>query len=97
MEKTHYFKRRQEGDIWHYYKLLDGREPIAYELVSFLGLGPSIHFMELDLNFLGCKTEYDALWEVGTQILAQEYAEAYERATQGDFEIYSQGKRIEVT
>lgn len=94
MKQTHYYKRYQEGEIWHYYKLLYGREPIAYELINFLNPIPSIHFMELDLDFIGCKSQYDSLWEVGTEISDQEYGEAWKRATKSEFEIYLQGKQV---
>lgn len=94
-QTTHYFKRRQEDGIWHYYKLLDGRDPVAFEMVSFLAEVPGIHFVELDLGELSSKTQYDALWEVGTVIGAEEYQKAYDQATREDFEIFLQGRRVQ--
>lgn len=96
MSQTYYFKRHQEGDAWHYYKLMDDRVPIAYEMINFLNEAPIIETIELDLDSLNCKTQYNALWEVGTQITAEEYRQAWKRATQGYFEVYLQGRRVKV-
>lgn len=63
-------------------------------MINFLNKVPIIEFMELDMDFLGCKTQYQALWEVGTQISAQEYQEAWKEATKGDFDIRLQGRRV---
>lgn len=96
MSQIYYFKRHQEGDAWHYYKLMDNRMPIAYEMLNFLNEIPIIETIELDLDLLDCKTQYDALWEVGTQITAEEYQQAWQRATRNHFEVYQQGRRVKV-
>lgn len=95
MNRTHYFKRHQENGIWHYYKLLDDSQTPAYEVLNFLGEVPIIDFRTLDMEDFGHKTQYYALWEVGTQVSAEEYRQEWKRATAGDFHVYLQGRQVE--
>ncbi len=91
--RTHYFKRHQRDELWHYYKLLIDRDPPAREVINFLNPAPIVDFAEYDLLSPGGRIEYEALWEVGQQIDAGEYQAAYQRATVGAFDLYLNGRR----
>lgn len=91
--KTHYFKRHQRGELWHYYKLLPERDPPAREVLNFLNPDPIIDFADYDLLSPVGRIEYEALWEVGERIDAAEYQAAYRRATAGAFDLYLNGRR----
>ncbi|GHB87290.1 hypothetical protein [Persicitalea jodogahamensis] len=92
MSQIYYFKRHQEGDAWHYYKLMDDRMPIAYEMLNFPNETPIIETVELDLDFLDCKTQYNAPWEVGIQITAEEVPAGLEESNAGRFRSVSARK-----
>jgi hypothetical protein len=90
--KTHYVKSYQRSDLWNYYKLLSDRTPPACEVVNFLNVPPSIEIREYDLTNPGSRIDYEAFWEVGVRISAQEYEAAYQRATADAFTLYINGK-----
>ena len=91
--KTHYFKRHQRNELWHYYKLLTDRDPPAREVLNFLNPVPIIDFADYDVLSPGSRIEYEALWEVGERIDAAEYQAAYRRATASAFDLYLNGRR----
>lgn len=90
--KTHYFKTYQRADLWNYYKLLSDREPPACEVINFLNAQPAVEIREYDLSDPGNRIDYEAFWEVGVRISAQEYAAAYGRATANAFTLYINGQ-----
>ena len=94
MNQPHYFKRHQTGQIWHYYKVMTQRQPPARELLNFLNQTPMIDFAEYDLSRPASRIEFEAFWEVGVPIDAEEYALAYQRATSGTFDLYLNGKAV---
>lgn len=89
---THYFKSYQRADLWNYYKLLSDREPPACEVVNFLNARPVVEIREYDLSSPGSRIDYEAFWEVGIRIAADEYQAAYQRATAGAFTLYINGR-----
>lgn len=90
---VHYFKRYQRADLWNYYKLMSDRQPPASEVVNFLNAQPHVEIREYDLSDPGSRIEYEAFWEAGTAISAQEYQAAYQRATADTFHLYINGRR----
>lgn len=90
--KTQYYKSYQRDELWNYYKLMSDRNPPACEVVNFLGTRPAVEIREYNLNSPGSKIDFDAFREVGVAIPAQEYEEAYRRATADTFGVYINGQ-----
>ncbi|GLU56441.1 hypothetical protein Dfri01_59020 [Dyadobacter frigoris] len=91
-----YFKRHQRGDIFHYYKVFggNGKTKDGYqEVVNFLGDIPMIfieHNYPYDPSNPDKKFDLTGTWctyEVGLPISKEEYQEAYDKATSGEFTI----------
>lgn len=90
--QTRFYKRHQTGQIWHYYKVMDSRQPPARELLNFLSPTPMVDFAEYDLSKPSARIEYEAFGEVGIPITAAEYETAYGQATAGNFDLYLNGQ-----
>ncbi|ADB42982.1 hypothetical protein [Spirosoma linguale] len=90
--RTHYFKCYQRGELWSYYKLMSEREPPACEVVNFFRSQPTVELREYDLSDPGQRIDFDAFWDVGVRISAQEYQAAYQRATADRFTLYINGR-----
>jgi hypothetical protein len=91
--KIHYYKTYQRAEIWNYYKLMSDRKPPACEVVNFLNPQPLIELREYDLDDPASRIDFDAFWQVGARIEAEEYQAAYQLATSQSFQLYINGRR----
>ncbi|MEC3881842.1 hypothetical protein [Parapedobacter sp. 10938] len=95
--ETAYFKRRQAGKLYNYFKVVGGpgKTQNGYqEVVSFLNDKPLI-FVEHNLpyNPLYPDRPFELLgtwdiYEVGLPISKEEYEDAYRMATSNDFNLH---------
>jgi hypothetical protein len=84
-----YFKRPQRDGIYHYYKVYGGpgKTRDGYqEVINFLNEKPML-FIEHNYTADNGLTGTWCTYEVGEPITEDEYQQAYERATGGDFTI----------
>lgn len=89
--KIDYFKRFQRDGIYHYIKVVGGPGKTIdgyQEVINFLNDTPIIH---LQRNYEQDPSGLTGTWcnyEVGEPITEEEYKEAYQKATQGKFNVY---------
>ena len=82
-----YFKRHQENNIYHYFKVVGGpgKTKNGYqEVLNFLNDTPLI---SIEYNDLSQLTVTWCQYEVGLPISREEYEAAFQLATKGNFEI----------
>lgn len=91
-----FFKRHQEGEVFHYYKVFggDGKTRDGYqEVINFLNDQPIIsieHNHPFDPSDPERKFNLTGTWctyEVGISISEQEYQQAYQKAVANKFVI----------
>lgn len=88
--EVHYFKRLQHYGLYHYYKVYGGRGKTKdgyQEVINFLNENPIIY---VEKNYESDPSGIEGTWstfETGEPITKEVWEEAYQIATEGDFDI----------